>query len=73
MFTLTFTCPSCHARLPSVEAGQVATEVVKRTCRKCHERWQLVVQPIVAREGFNLHKATFTFLGLTPGQQKVIP
>lgn len=63
MLTLTFTCPSCQAKLAGVEAVNLHTQVVRRTCRKCRERWQLVVQPLVVREGVHVDKATFTFLG----------
>lgn len=72
MTTLTFTCPSCKAKLQPVAAQDIATQVVKRTCRKCRERWQLVIQPLVIREGVRLDKATFTFLGIKPGEQKEI-
>ena len=37
-------CPTCHAPIPLV-AGSVATFVLRRTCRKCRRRWQLVVGP----------------------------
>lgn len=62
---LTFKCPSCGTKLRAVRAMDVATQVVKRTCRKsdCRETWQLVVQPLIAREGVRIDKASFTFLG----------
>ena len=58
--TLHFTCPSCGHKLAAIEAG-TATSVVRRTCRRCGECWQLVVahQPSPIGE---LHVATFTFL-----------
>lgn len=77
MLMLTYTCPSCKTKLAPVEAAQAHTQVVKRTCRKCQERWQLVVQPLVVREGLRMDKAEFTFLGrtfrgVTPGDAKVV-
>jgi len=75
--TLTFKCPSCGAKLPQVEAQQIATQVVRRTCRRCKERWQLVVQPLVIKDGVRIDKATFAFMGcslghITPGRAKEI-
>lgn len=77
MTTLTFKCPSCGTKLPPVEAMEVAAQVVKRTCRKCRERWQLVVQPLVVKDGMRLDKATFAFMGrslggVTPGVAKAV-
>lgn len=35
----------CGASL-TVEASDSATLVCKRKCRRCHERWQIVVKPL---------------------------
>lgn len=69
MLTLTFKCGAddCDAKLPPVEAAQVATQVVKRTCRKCGTRWQLVVKPIMVREGARVDMATLSRLEVRRG------
>ena len=38
-------------KLAPVEGAQVATQVVRRKCRRCGVRWQIVIAP-VAREMF---------------------
>lgn len=60
---ITFKCPSCGAKLRPVSSMEAGTQIVRRTCRGCGERWQLVVEPLVIREGLRLDKATFAFLG----------
>lgn len=72
MITLTFECPDCGAKLAPVDLLQSATQIVYRKCRKssCGRRWQLVVQPIIAGEDVQMHKAEF--LGISPGIAKVV-
>jgi len=60
---LHFTCPSCASKLAGIEPAGVATQVVRRTCRHCGERWQLVVTPLTVREDLRMDRATFAFLG----------
>jgi hypothetical protein len=60
--SLEYTCPSCERRLRPVEGMTAATQVVKRTCRRCGERWQIVITPHPKDFGF-VDVGTFTFLG----------
>jgi len=46
---LRFNCPSCGAKLRPVEGMDHATQVVRRTCPKCRETWQLKVSRIDRR------------------------
>jgi len=64
---LRFKCPSCGTALPSVEPWAVATQIVRRTCRGCRERWRLIIEPLVVKDGLRIDKATLTFLGRTSG------
>lgn len=59
---LKFACPSCGEKLAGIEPFEVATQVVTRTCRKCGDRWQLVVKVVSARAGFRVDKAEIVFL-----------
>jgi hypothetical protein len=43
---LAIKCPSCAGYVAPVDVSEIATEVVDRSCRKCHARWRLVVTPI---------------------------
>lgn len=45
---------SCGARFSSVDVGDAATVVVKRTCPRCNGRWTLTVRPSVTRDGVHL-------------------
>ena len=62
MLTFTFKCPSCAKNLPPVEAMQAATQITKRTCRHCGDRWLVKVEPPVVRDNMRMDKGTFTFL-----------
>lgn len=43
----------CGRLLAPVCASKVATVVCHRTCRHCHQQWQLVVKPIgQIKQGF---------------------
>jgi hypothetical protein len=62
MRTLTYQCPSCQQKLAPVGGMQTATQVVRRKCRGCGERWQIVVEPSFRGQiWFDI--GTFTFLG----------
>lgn len=68
METIRFKCPSCGTKLAPVEQSE-ATQILKRTCSKCRETWQLKVEKILAKNGIRMDRAEFTFLGrksLTP-------
>jgi transcription elongation factor Elf1 len=43
---LQYTCPDCSLPLRKVESMNVATQVVKRTCRNCGQHWQIVIRPV---------------------------
>lgn len=45
---IAFRCPTCNRKLAPLAGMQVATQVVRRSCR-CGARWQIVVVP-TARE-----------------------
>ena len=51
MRTLAYKCPDCQRKLVPVEGAQVATQVVRRKCRGCGTRWQLVVVPVARTVG----------------------
>lgn len=63
MPNLRFACPSCGTKFAPVESSDSATQVVRRKCRKCKERWQLVVAAVKVSEGLRLDKAELTFVG----------
>lgn len=63
MAALKFACPSCGRKFAPVETSDSATHVVQRTCSRCHERWQLVVQGLAVKDDYRIDKATLTFLG----------
>lgn len=60
---LKFKCPSCGGKFAPVPAMDVATQVVKRTCPACGERWQLTVRAIQVKDSQRMDAATLTFLG----------
>lgn len=55
-------CPSCSCFLAPFTGYDVATNVVKRTCRKCRNRWQIVVRPMAAKDGLKLHECDFKLI-----------
>lgn len=57
-----FKCPSCSMNLSAIEIGSVATTVVSRTCRKCGDRWQVIVEPLKHTDDARFDKGTLTFL-----------
>jgi len=64
---LRFTCPSCKTSLAPIEASDHATVVVRRTCRKCRDGWQLVVSRLpTTRDGLTLDRAILAFVGRRP-------
>lgn len=73
---LRFQCPSCERKFEKVPFMTYATEVFRRTCRGCGERWQFVVEPRELDGGIGfLSIATFAFLGHTqpPGSRPLVP
>ena len=40
-----YICPACNKPLATVTFMTVATIFVKRTCRNCHQKWQIKVIP----------------------------
>jgi transcription elongation factor Elf1 len=56
---LPYNCPDCQERLAHVQACDHATQVVKRTCPACRQRWQIVVKPVRSALGW-LDFGTFT-------------
>lgn len=60
---IAFRCPSCAARLAPVETMDEATQILRRTCPRCGETWQLRVRPIRVTAGARQDAADFTFLG----------
>lgn len=65
---LRFNCPSCDSKLSPVEGMDHATQVVRRTCPRCRETWQLKVSRLtgIFSEGITLDQAEFTFIGRRP-------
>lgn len=66
-FYLKFNCPSCGGKLAGIEPVQFYTQVVKRTCRGCGDRWQLVVKVVKVtvdenQNTFRIDRADITFL-----------
>jgi transcription elongation factor Elf1 len=59
---LKFNCPSCGHKLAGVEAMNFATQVVRRTCPECKDRWQLVVKAIKVDDGVRMDKADLSFV-----------
>ncbi len=55
---LKFQCPDCATTLSAVTSTQVATQIVKRMCRRCRTRWQLKATP-VSVSPFRVDQAVF--------------
>lgn len=54
-------CPVCGRALPPAPFMRWATEIVKRSCRKCAKRWVVKVAPLgQMAPGAYLHEATWT-------------
>jgi transcription elongation factor Elf1 len=58
---LKFNCPSCGHALAGTEPVDY-TQVIKRTCADCGDRWQLVVKALVKNERMQVHSAVFVFI-----------
>ena len=43
---LKYHCPVCASPLRPLQGMQVATQVVRRSCRCCGRRWQVIVVPV---------------------------
>ena len=61
---LKFNCPSCGHKLAGTEPTDY-TQVIKRTCPDCGDRWQLVVKALVKNERMQIHSATIVFVDNT--------
>lgn len=44
--SLGYRCPTCKRKLAPVLGAQSATQVVRRKCGGCGDRWQIVVTPM---------------------------
>lgn len=42
---LGYRCPDCNRKLAEADGMNVATQVVKRKCGGCGQRWQIVIVP----------------------------
>lgn len=69
--SLKFNCPSCGRKLGGIEPATSHTQVVKRTCVICGDRWQLVVKVLKAsrtsidhrdRRSFRVDKVEISFI-----------
>jgi hypothetical protein len=57
-------CPYCSKAISLPQATY--TNVVKRTCRKCGTRWQIVIRPLACRvEGMKMHECDFAEIAAT--------
>lgn len=65
MVQLVFRCPSCDGRLRPVTSSDSATQVVRRACRRCGERWRLTVRAVAVRDGARVDAADMRFIGRT--------
>lgn len=53
---LTIRCPRCQRVMFRTHPMTAATEVFRRKCRRCGQRWHLLVVPLLHREGVWAHK-----------------
>jgi len=53
-------CPRCERNLAIIPAYQVATILVKRTCRGCGTAWFIKVVPLAFRQQMVMHSLDFT-------------
>jgi hypothetical protein len=59
--SLYFNCGDCSTTLAPVPLMAHAALVVRRTCRRCKQRWQIVVEPLARpRKGIAIHSGTLT-------------
>lgn len=65
-------CPSCGHKLPGVEPMNFATQVVRRTCRKCKDRWRLVVRAVKVEDGIRFDKADISFVDNSHTRRKLV-
>lgn len=59
-----FACPSCGKRLKPTTGMDCATQIIKRACRCCGNRWQIKIEPRQIR-GAMLDFGTFTHIEAT--------
>lgn len=62
---ITFNCPSCGHRLAGIKPVIMRTQVVKRTCAKCTDRWLLVVRLVKGDGWVRISTAKLSFLDNT--------
>jgi hypothetical protein len=64
---IAFQCGACGFKLRAQPMHRVATDVVRRTCQRCHTRWQIVVTPTELPNGAGwLHRGDLTKLSAGP-------
>lgn len=63
---LRFVCPDCGTKLAPVESMDVATQAIRRTCRRCPATWSLVVSPMQAAAGSGLRMDVATIARVRP-------
>lgn len=68
---LKYKCPSCGKAFAPIHLSRSATQVVRRTCQRCRELWQIKVTP---REVCNgdvvISVGELTFLGRRPAKAR---
>ena len=69
---LRFVCPSCAAKLDGIEPYDVATQVVTRTCRRCGDRWRLVVKVVKVSAGARIDRAEISFVDNRHARRKEV-
>jgi transcription elongation factor Elf1 len=62
METIRAKCPQCGRALAPLPFMRSATEVVRRTCHKCHSQWQMVVKPVKRTADVNVTVVDFLAL-----------
>ena len=72
MRSLSYTCPDCRRKLAPVGGALSATQVIRRKCRGCRSRWQIVIVPlermVCGLPGAWFDAGTFTKLGSEDAQ-----
>ncbi len=67
---LDLTCPDCGRKVKAAHFMRAATQVVRRTCPGCKQRWQVKLAPLGARPGVFFHEATWTRLTELDGAER---
>lgn len=57
-------CPDCGRGLPPAPLFRYATDVRRRSCPRCGQRWSLVLRPMVARWWGVATEVTWTRMGV---------